>query len=76
MKFDTHQYWKHVRALDVFFSVNHVSFDDNGRDAILHGCWCTQGVDTWFFTHQDRIKITPHEYDNWMRYEPRGRITL
>lgn len=76
MKFDLHKYWRHENSLDVFFSVRTVSFDDDGKNAILHGTWCTQALTRWFFTKQDRIKITPDQYPKWKRYEPRGNIKL
>lgn len=78
MKFDMHKCWRHVRSSDVFFSVKSVSFDDNGKDAILHGHWCTQAIHQWFFigVPTARIKVTPVEYDNWKPYEPVGRIKL
>lgn len=74
MKFDMHQYWKHERCRDVFFSVRQAVFDDDGRNAILRGCWLTQGVEVWLFTVEDRIKITPENYGKWHPYVPKGRF--
>lgn len=73
-----HEFWKHEACLDVFFKPKSIAFDDNGKDAILHGHWLTQGADTWFFAPVPtaRIKITPDEYGRWKPYEPKGRITL
>lgn len=76
MKFDMHLYWKHEECVDVFISVNHVVFDDDGRNSILRGHWCTQTPNHWFFTIQDRIKITDEQYSKWHRYEPKGEIRL
>lgn len=76
MKFDTHLFWKHEQCKDVFFRVTSIAFDDNGKDAFLHGSWCTQGVSLWFFTVQARIKITPEHYPKWKPYEPRGKLKL
>ncbi len=76
MKFDRHRFWRHTRAMDIFFSVNSVAFDDNGKDAILHGTWCTQGQTKWFYMISARIKVTPSEYDNWNPYTPVGSLTL
>jgi hypothetical protein len=76
LKFDLHKYWRHENARDVFISVNSVVFDDDGRNAILRGTWCTQAVECWFFTVQARFKITPEQYPKWRPYEPRGRVKL
>lgn len=74
MKFDMHRFWKHVNSMDVFFAISPggVRFDDNGKDAILDGCWCTQTHEVWFFTEKARLKITPEEYLKWQVYEPKG----
>lgn len=78
MKFDMHEFWKHEECLDVFFKPTSIAFDDNGKDAILHGSWLTQGTDLWFFIFvpRARIKITPNQYGRWKPYTPRGRIKL
>lgn len=78
MKFDMHEFWKHEECRDVFFKPTSIAFDDNGKDAILHGSWLTQGVERWFFIFvpRARIKIPPHQYDRWKPYAPRGVIKL
>lgn len=76
MKFDTHKYWKHRDCVDVFFAVNHCSFDDDGRNALLHGTWCTQMMFGWGFTVRDRVVVKPVQYDKWEPYEPKGRVYL
>lgn len=76
MKFDKHNDWKHKNCLDVFFRVRKVAFDDDGKNAILHGCWMCQGVEKYWFIVPDRIKIEPDQYDNWIEYQPKGQLTL
>lgn len=71
-----HKFWKHAKCKDVFFSVRTVAFDENGKDAILHGTWCTQTPTRWFFIEDDRLMIRPEEYSNWKCYEPKGKIKL
>lgn len=68
-------YFKHDNCLDVFFAVNKVSFDDDGRKAVLKGTWCTQGVERWWFTCPARIVIRK-EYDKWEPYTPKGMPKL
>lgn len=76
MKFeDLHRYWKHDNCLDVFFAISSVVSDD-GIKAELFGCWCTQGIDNWWFTIDDRIKIKPEQYDSWKGYTPKGIVKL
>jgi hypothetical protein len=74
MKFDMHRFWRHENFRDVFFEPTTVSFDDDGRNAILHGKWLTQGSGRWFYTPvlTARIKITPEQYNSWKAYTPRG----
>lgn len=78
MKFDMHEFWKHENCSDVFFKPKSVVFDDDGRNAILHGHWLTQGYETWFFAPVPtaRIKITPEQYPKWKPYTPIGHIKL
>lgn len=76
MKFDKAKYWRHDYARDVFFCVNKVVFDDDGRTAILRGTWATQTPVSWFFTVHDRIIIRPEQYERWRPYEPKGKIRL
>lgn len=75
MKFEKHQYWKHVRCLDVFYSRVEV-VADQGKCAILRGSWCTQGSEGWWFVQPQRLVIKPKEYDNWRPYELKGMLKL
>jgi len=79
MKFDRRRsgtiYWKHENCIDVFFCVSKVSFDDDGRKAVLKGTWCTQAVGCWFFTVPARLVIR-QEYDRWKPYTPFGQPRL
>lgn len=76
MKFDRHKYWKHNAMIDVFFCVSKVSFDDDGKKAVLKGTWCTQGVEGWWFTVPDRLMIRPPHYERWEKYYPKGKPRL
>lgn len=76
MKFDMHLYWKHEKCKDVFFCASKVRFDDDCVNVILSGTWCTQGTAGWWFTEDDKIKVTPEQYDLWKKYTPKGRVRL
>ena len=72
MKFDHHIYFKHENCVDVFFMVTTVSFDDDGRNAIIWGYWMVQGIfNYWCCSNLDRIKISPDQYDKWKSYTPK-----
>ena len=72
MKFGNHKYWRHQNAMDVFFCISSVAFDDDGKNAILNGWWCTQGLDGWWHTVFTTLKIKPDQYDAWYSYTPYG----
>ena len=74
MKFESYDCWKHKNCLDVFFVVFYVVQDDN-KKAILNGQWVVQGIEQyWFVTNMQRIFIKDDQYDNWVQYEPKGKL--
>ena len=73
-KFYMHVYFKHTNCKDVFFAVERVSKDENGK-AIVYGCWMIQGVEKyWPATFIERLGIGPKQYFNWRPYEPVGEL--
>lgn len=73
MKFDNDRYWKHDNCVDVFISIIGISFDDDGKSAIVNASWCVQGTASWWHTGtMGRIVIKPDHYNKWNPYEPKG----
>ena len=70
MKFETDTFWKHEKFMDVFFKVASIRPDDNNKDILLNGSYCTQGTATWWFTVDATIRVTPDEYHKWHSYSP------
>lgn len=73
MKFDSdNKFWKHKNCTDVFFKVKSVTFDDDGKHAVLWGFWMIQGLESfWCATEFERLPIKPEQYDNWEPYTPK-----
>lgn len=78
MKFDLHDCWKHKNCMDVFFFINTCYPYDlatGSGNYIVTGYWVIQGMEHyWLASDQDRIIITKDQYDNWQRYEPKGKF--
>ena len=76
MKFsEGYQYFKHKNGIDAFIRVRTVTMD-SGDNAILWIDWMIQGVEMYWHSpvFKQRIFIKADQYDNWLRYEPKGEI--
>jgi hypothetical protein len=75
MKFEMHQFFKHINCMDAFIRVRTVVMDDHNA-AILYVDWMVQGMEKYWFTpaFSQRMLIRQDQYENWKPYEPKGEI--
>ena len=67
-------FWRNKNFVDVFFSVTDVSVKK--KHTVIYGTWCTQGVESWWFTVPAKLSIKREDLSMWVEYVPKGRVKL